>query len=548
MVAVRKREVHGTMSKQSQPQATASHHLSGANSGAGLLLTLIFLLGIAQMFVHVPGAAAASPFTFQTVIDEAKELSKAPFKTTKGEVPDSLLKITYDEWRDIRFKPEKALWRQEKLPFTVQFFHPGLYFDHTVSVNIVDPDGTVRPVPFSTDLFDYKSERVKSLVPGNLGFAGFRIHSFINTKDYQDEVVVFLGASYFRAVGRHMNYGLSARALAINTWLPEGEEFPFFRKFWIYLPSSEAKDITICALLDSPSLAGAYQFLVIPGKETVMDVKSTIYLRKKVEKLGVAPMTSMFFYGENTSVRPVDDFRPEVHDSDGLMVNTGYGEWIWRPLVNPKSLLITSFQMSNPKGFGLCQRDQNFEHYQDLEGNYENRPSLWISPVGNWGEGRVELIQAPTEKEIFDNVVAFWVPSTLPEIGEPLTFDYRMSWHYFSDGGRPPAGLVVATYTAKGKAEGTRKFVVDFQGGQLESLAPDAPLEGIVTVGPNAKVVEQQLYKNRFMGGWRLAFQVTMEKEGEEGKQNVREPLELRAFLRLKENILSETWSYVYQP
>jgi glucans biosynthesis protein len=540
--------VDDMVSKPLRLQARASRYLLGANFGAGLLFTLIFLFGIAQVLVHVPRAAAASPFTFQTVIDEAKELSKAPFRTPKGEVPDSLLKITYDEWRDIRFKPEKALWRQEKLPFTVQFFHPGLYFDRTVSINVVDPDGTVHPVRFSTDLFDYKSERVKSLVPENLGFAGFRIHSFINTKDYQDEVVVFLGASYFRAVGRHMNYGLSARALAINTWLPGGEEFPFFRKFWIYLPSSDAKDITICALLDSPSLAGAYQFLLIPGKETVMDVKSTIYLRKKVEKLGVAPMTSMFFYGENTSLRPVDDFRPEIHDSDGLMINTGHGEWIWRPLVNPKSLLVTSFQMSNPKGFGLCQRDQNFEHYQDLEGNYENRPSLWISPGGNWGEGRVELIQVPTDKEIIDNVVAFWVPSTLPEIGEPLTFDYRMSWHYFSDGGRPPAGRAVATYTAKGKAEESRKFVIDFQGGQLETLAPDAPPEGIVTVGPNAKVVEQQLYKNRFTGGWRLVFQISMENEGEKEKQNVHEPLELRAFLRLKENILSETWSYVYQP
>jgi glucan biosynthesis protein len=69
-----------------------------------------------------------------------------------------------------------------------------------------------------------------------------------------------------------------------------------------------------------------------------------------------------------------------------------------------------------------------------------------------------------------------------------------------------------------------------------------------VTVGPDAKVVEQQLYKNRFMGGWRLVFQIAMEDGGEKEKPSVHEPLELRAFLRLKENILSETWSYVYQP
>jgi glucans biosynthesis protein len=513
-----------------------------------LLLILFLLFGFGHGFLHAADAAAASPFTFQAVVDEAKELSKAPFQSPAGEVPDSLLKITYDQWRDIRFKPEKALWRQEKLPFTVQFFHPGLYFDRTVSIHVVDPKGTVHPVPFSKDLFDYKSEKVKSLVPENLGFAGFRVHSFINTRDYQDEVVVFLGASYFRAVGRHMNYGLSARALAVDTSLPSGEEFPFFRKFWIYRPGAGAKDITICALLDSPSLTGAYRFVVIPGQETVMDVQSTIYLRKKVQKLGIAPMTSMFYYGENTSIRPVDDFRPEIHDSDGLMLDTGDGEWIWRPLVNPKSLLATSFQMTNPKGFGLCQRDQNFDHYQDLESNYENRPSLWIGTTGNWGEGRVELIQFPTDKEIFDNIVAFWVPSTLPEVGEPLRFDYRMNWHYFSDAGRPPAGRVVATYTAKGKTPGTRKFVVDFQGGQLQTLGPEAPLEGIVTVGGNARLVEQQLHKNKFTSGWRLVFQISMERDGQKEKQDVHEPVELRAFLRLKKDILSETWSYVYQP
>jgi glucans biosynthesis protein len=517
-------------------------------AGAAWVLGFLLISLMGNGIIRVPEAGAASSFTFQRVVDEARELCRTAYKSPKGEVPDSLLEITYDEWRDIRFKPEKALWRQEKLPFTLQFFHAGLYFDRTVGIDIVHPNGEVRPVPFSTDLFDYKKEKVKALVPENLGFAGFRVHSFINNKDYQDEVVVFLGASYFRAVARNMNYGLSARGIAVDTALPRGEEFPYFRKFWIYLPSADAKDITICALADSPSLTGAYQFVVTPGQETVMDVKSTIFLRKKVQKLGVAPMTSMFYYGENTSIRPFDDFRPEIHDSDGLMMTTGQGEWIWRPLVNPKEVLVNSFQTTNPKGFGLCQRDQDFNNYQDLESFYENRPSLWITPAGNWGEGRVELIQIPTEKEIYDNIVAFWTPSTLAEPGEPMVFDYRMSWHHFTDGGRPPGGRVTATYTAKGKAAGKRKFVIDFLGGRLQDLSADAALEGVVTVGAKAKLVEQQVYKNRVTGGWRLVFQILPESEGGKEKQEIQGPVELRAFLKLKEDVLTETWSYLYQP
>ena len=352
-------------------------------------------------------------------------------------------------------------------------------------------------------------------------------------------VAVFVGASYFRAVGQHMNYGLSARGLAIDTVLASGEEFPYFRKFWIHEPQPDAKDISLYALLDSPSVAGAYHFVIRPGKETLIDVELTLFLRKPVLKLGIAPMTSMFHHGENSYAKVMDDFRPEIHDSDGLMIATASGEWIWRPLVNPKTLFVNSFQVNNPVGFGLSQRDLDFDHYQDLESNYENRPSLWISPVGNWGEGRVELIQIPTDKEIYDNIVAFFVPSKLPEQGQPLSFAYRMVWHYGTESPRPPAGRVVATRAARTKVEGARKFIIDFAGTQLDSLAADKPVEGVVTVGSGAKFMEQQVYKNRFTGGWRLVFQILAK---------TKDPVELRAFLKLGDNVLTETWSYAYEP
>ncbi|MCU0595081.1 MAG: glucan biosynthesis protein [Desulfobacterota bacterium] len=528
----------------------ANEMITRSGTKAILLFASVFFFASGECAAQGEALAAKSVFSFQNVVQEAKKLSGSDYKSPRGEVPDPLMAINYDQWRDIRFKPDRSFWKKEGLPFTLQFFHPGLYYDRTVAFYTITPKGEVKPIPFSKDLFTYRRQEVEPLVPDNLGFAGFRIHHPINTPDYHDEVAVFVGASYFRAVGQRMNYGLSARGLAIDTVLPSGEEFPYFRKFWIHEPLPDAKDITLYALLDSPSVAGAYRFVIHPGKETVMDVELTLFFRKPVAKLGIAPMTSMFHHGENSYAKVMDDFRPEIHDSDGLMIATATGEWIWRPLVNPKTLMINSFQVNNPVGFGLSQRDLDFDHYQDFESNYENRPSLWISPAGNWGEGRVELIQIPTDKEIYDNIVAFFVPSKLPEKGQSLSYAYRMIWHYATESPRPPAGRVVATRAASTKVEGGRKFVIDFAGPQLDSLPEDKPVEGVVTVGSGAKFMEQQVYKNRFTGGWRLVFQVLPDEalSADRDRPKAKEPVELRAFLKMGDNVLTETWSYAYEP
>ena len=513
-----------------------------------LLLSLISLFTFGGRLARGEAFAAGNTFSFQNVLREAEELSKKPYKSPKGEVPDVLLADNYDLWRNIRFKPERSFWRKEGLPFTLQFFHPGLYYDRTVALHTISPKGEVKPIPFSKELFTYPKE-IEALVPDNLGFAGFRIHHPINRPDYHDEVAVFVGASYFRAVGQNMNYGLSARGVAVDTVLPSGEEFPDFRKYWIHEPQSDAKDIRFYALLDGPSVTGAYRFVIRPGKETVMDVELTLFLRKPVTKLGIAPITSMFHHGENSYAKIMDDFRPEVHDSDGLMIATATGEWIWRPLVNPKTLFVNSFQADHLKGFGLCQRDMDFDHYQDLESHYENRPSLWIHPLGSWGKGHVELIQIPTDKEVYDNIVAFFVPAILPRKGEPFSFAYQMLWHSPSSSPRPPAGRVAATRMARAKMEAARLFVIDFIGTQLEALPENKPLESIISVGPGAKVLEQQVFKNRVTGGWRLVFQVVMDesisphKDPSKGK----DPVELRAFLKLGDDVLTETWSYAYE-
>jgi periplasmic glucans biosynthesis protein len=490
----------------------------------------------------VPAFSNAHSFEYKDIVEEARLLAQKSFEAPQ-KLPEFLSKLDYDQWRRIRFKPEDSLWRKDQLPFEVQFFHPGSLYNCIVHVNVIE-SGEVKPVPFSRDLFHYGINEFQDKVPEDLGFAGFRIHHPINTSKYYDEVVVFLGASYFRAVGSKEHFGLSARGVAIDTALKSGEEFPYFRKFWLVRPEEKAETLTIFALLDSPSLTGAYQFGIKPGNETLVDVTTTLFFRKEVQKLGIAPLTSMFFYGENTNIRPVNDFRPEVHDSDGLQIATATGEWIWRPLINPKKLLVTSFQLNNPKGFGLMQRDHDFDHYQDLETNYQIRPCAWIIPGQDWGQGRVELVQIPTDSEKNDNIVVYWVPAETPKPGNPISLSYQMKWDSPQIAGLTLAH-VAATRTAVDEKKEVKMYLIDFTGGKLSTLSDDTKVEADIGAG-GADVIEQHLMKNSVAGGWRLVFQVK-KKEGALGlvTPNDAKPLELRAFLRQGEEILTETWSYV---
>jgi periplasmic glucans biosynthesis protein len=503
------------------------------------LSTVLSLAAVVMATLCFPAGSLAA-FGFDNVAAIAKKLSEAPFQEPKGEVPDALRKISYDEWRDIRFRPERALWRQRGLPFEVQFFHPGLFYDRIVRIHSVDADG-VHPVAFSPEIFDYGKNTFSANVLENLGYAGFRLHYPVNRPEYKDEIAVFLGATYFRAVGKGQVFGLSARGLAVDVGLPAGEEFPHFREFWLVRPAREARDIQVLALLDSRRVTGAYRFVVTPGERTVVDVEARIYPRKKIEKLGIAPLTSMFRFGENTLIRPAD-YRPEVHDSDGLLLALETGEWIFRPLDNPQRLNISAFLMTDPAGFGLVQRDRDFAHYQDLETRPDLRPSVWVTPRGRWGEGRVELVEIPSPEDIHDNIVAFWVPGEAVEPGRALSFSYALSW-YADDSGRPPCGRAASTRRDRGTVEGAHRWVIDFTGKRLAELPADAALRAVVTVGSGTgeegDLLEQQVLKNPVTGGWRLVFQVRPKS----GK-----PLGLRAFLAKDGEALTETWASVLLP
>lgn len=487
------------------------------------------------------GCENALAFDLADVAQRAKALAEAGYKNSSVELPKELKALSYDQYKDIRFRPEKAYWRAAGLPFELGFFHPGFFYEQPVKIHEVTGDG-VREIAFDTKLFDYGKNNVDVGKIPNLGFAGFRVHYPINTPKYKDEALVFLGASYFRALGKGQLYGLSARGLAIDTALSSGEEFPRFVEFWIERPAPDSQQLTIYGLLDSPRATGAYRFVLRPGADTVLDVKAQLYTRAAVGKLGIAPLTTMFFFGENQrSTR--DDYRPEVHDSDGLSIQSGTGEWIWRPLLNPKRLLVTSFAAANPQGFGLMQRDREFLHYEDLESRFELRPSVWVEPKGQWGAGRIELVQIPTPDETNDNIVAYWMPDTPPRPKEAYDIEYRVRWQKEKET-RPPSAWV--TQTRRGRAyvakpDDSIALTVEFDGPALRKLPADAPIESIANADANGQLLENTLYRNEATGAWRVVMRVR--------RSDAAKPVELRAYLRgADNNTLSETWSYILPP
>lgn len=478
-------------------------------------------------------------FDERKLINLAEQLAKKPYVAPQNNLPTVLKNLDYDQYRDIRFIRQNGPWFGKKLPFEIQFFHLGSLFQNPVKINQINKDKS-QEFTYNPAYFDYGKNKFDPTSFDQLNYAGFRVHYPLNTKNYYDELISFLGASYFRALAQNQKYGISARGLAVDTALPSGEEFPIFREFWIKKPNRKDKSITIYALLDSKRVTGAFTFIVTPGKTTVIDTDATLFARENIAKLGIAPLTSMYLFGENTKNR-FDDHRPEVHDSDGLLVFNGNNEWIWRPLDNAKTLRISAFVDNNPKGFGLLQRDRNPAHYLDFEAFYEQRPSVWVEPIGNWGKGWVELVEIPSIQEIHDNIVAYWVPSTPVKPLEPINFKYRLYWFNDFPITKIPGDITV-TYTGIGGVSGMlqtqqRKFVIDFDilNMKEELQKGIAKLEVSASQG---KIIGQYLTYNPVTKG--LTAYIDFEPNGQTS--------ELKAVVKKNGKQISEIWSYQWLP
>ena len=489
----------------------------------------------------------SAPFTFDTLKQLAKTMIAQPYVGPSKPSPEVLAKLDYENWGKINFDMDQALFGKGPGKFGVSFFHLGMFFQKAVAMHVVE-GGQAREILYDQSYFKMPADSPAKALPQGAGFAGFKLHEPNDGKlDWRkNDWVAFLGASYFRAIGELYQYGLSARGLALDTAVADrDEEFPDFTKIYIEAPKAGSDTVTLYALLESRSVVGAYKFDMKRGKDVIMDIEQTLFLRRDIVRFGIAPLTSMYWYSETKTSRTVD-WRPEVHDSDGLAMWAGWGEHLWRPLNNPPHIMASAFMDENPKGFGLLQRDRNFDHYQDGV-FYDRRPSLWVEPKGQWGKGAIHLVELVTDDEIHDNIVAMWVPAKPAVAGSEFNIAYRLHW----SADEPfPTDLArcVATRLGNGgqpgqpRPKGVRKFIVEFLGGQLASL-PFGVKPDMVLQASRGRFTDYKMMEAVFdgvPGHWRAQFDLA-DVEGNA-------PVEMRLHLTVGGKIASETWLFQYHP
>jgi len=553
------------LTRAAAPQATTHEAHESSSRARGALSRRRLLIGAAAALAlsrlsNRPVLAAAEAnlklgapqdFSFEALTREVEASAARPYVPPPPLSPEVLQRIDYEALGKIHFDPACALFRDGPGAYPVTFFHPGRFSPTVVRMFALSEPGPrqfAREVLYNAACFQMPPDSPARALP-DAGFAGFRLQESrlgaAGTLDWRtNDWVAFLGASYFRAIGELHQYGISARGIAINVAVPDrSEEFPAFTRFYFQPPSADAHEAIVYAMLDGPSIAGAYRFLMHREEAVIMEVEARLFLRRDVERLGLAPTTSMFWFSE--SVKPTGvDWRPEVHDSDGLALWTGSGEHIWRPLSNPLHTRASAFADRNPRGFGLLQRDREFDHYLDGV-HYERRPSLWVEPLGEWGDGAVQLIENPTDDEIHDNIVAMWVPRQPAKAGAKYTLRYRLYWA--ADEPHPSAlARCVATRLGRGgqpgqpRPAGVQKFMVEFIGGPLAQLPFGVIPEPVLSAATGRfSYVFAEAVPDGVAGHWRAQFDFTPQS---------REVVDLRLFLKLGERTLSETWLYQFRP
>jgi len=516
--------------------------LSAELSRRAVLASLLAAALAAPAGAAVPGwprqapLGPPQPFSFDRLKGEARALAGRPYRPLPTPPAALVHAVDYDAFGKIVYRPAATLWGDDAGDKGVRFFPIGRPAGTPIAMHVVS-GGQARAVLYSTTLFDMPADSPARALGDRSGFAGFKV---LNA-DHRTDWIAYLGASYFRSADPSNQYGLSARGLAIDTATPKPEEFPIFTAFW--LEHDPAGDLVVYALLDGPSVAGAYR---IGHKRSpaglVQEIEAELRFRRPVSRLGVAPLTSMYWYGQSDR-KPSVDWRPQIHDSDGLSLWTGAGERIWRPLANPPVVKVNAFMDRAPKGFGLMQRDRNFEDYQDDGIFYDRRPSAWIEPIGDWGAGSVQLVEIPTNGEADDNIVAFWVPAAAVRAGQTLNPRYRLHW-VKEEPVAPAVARVIATRSGEGGRPGQpippgrRKFVIDFAGPTLQGLTRDSGVRPVVDLSVGQPIGAAAYPVANTVGGadrWRLMFDF-------EAPPNT--TVDLRALLTQGGQNLTETWIY----
>lgn len=514
---------------------------------------LLFLIGI---FLPAWTALSAEPAEVNLgyVSKRALERAKSPFRSPRADLPKVLQQdnLDYDKYREIRFRRERALWGADKLPFRVEFFHPGYIYSEPVHVNEFTSTHT-QPIRFVKDFFHYGRLDIADDIPTKTGYAGFRVLYPLNKPEQLDELGAFIGASYFRLLAKNLRYGQSARGLALDSG--EGdrpEEFPIFTDWWLGKPTPGDEGLHLYAILDSVSCAGAYEFFIKPGDTTTCSIRAVLFFRetnavlavnkdrKAIKTIGLAPLTSMFWFGKNTE-RKFDDYRTEIHDSDGLLVHMGNGEVFFRPLDNPPAMRHQVFHAPDIKGFGLLQRERNFAAYQDMFNLYHKVPSVWVETDGNWGDGDLHLLELSTTYEGLDNIVVFWDPKNKPTPLEPFRFAYTLHWEGEKADLKRSENRVIATRVGAETQFGAREFVLDFDGPKFDAIPESQPPVPVASCSGGAHIADSTVVRNPFLGTWRVYLKMVPPAGNKDS-------IDLRCTLQSGTNVIGETWVYQWTP
>jgi periplasmic glucans biosynthesis protein len=510
-------------------------------------LISIFAIALAFTSSAAPQAVVVNlDYVAKLALARAQHAFHAPDLNLPGVL--NATNLNYDKYREIRFIPGKALWTEDDLPFRIEFFHPGYIYNEPVRINEFT-SGYTQPIPFVQDFFDYGNLKIKNEIPRNVGYGGFKVVYQLNKTNVFDDLAVFAGASYFRVLGKGQSYGISARGLALNSGETDrNEEFPVFTDWWLGKPAKNATNLTLYAILDSISCAGAYEFNIQPGETTIVGVDAVIYFRQPnlilqnginippIKTVGMAPLTSSYWFGKTTEYKP-NDYRSAVHDSDGFMMELTNGERLWEPLDNPKELRHQMFAAPCLRGFGLMQRERDFTAYQDLFTDHQDEPSVWVEPRGtNWTDGDLHLLELNGPTEDWDNIGAFWSPKTVPAPLQPWRFSYTLYWTRETDRKFSPAEKVVATRVGLSKGSDAREIMIDFAGSSLEKIAPTNPPVAIVNCTTNAAIVANQVVWNPFEKRWRVVLKMQPPTNNT--------PVNLRCTLQVNKKPIGETWIY----
>jgi len=508
-----------------------------------------FLIVATVLAQRANAASESAEVNLDYVAQRALERAQQPFHSPRANLPKALANLNYDQYREIRFRRDKALWTAGDLPFRVEFFHPGYIYQEPVHVYEFTATH-VQPIRFVQDFFDYGDLTIQNQIPASTGYAGFRILYCLNQTNQLDELGAFLGASYFRLLGRNQTYGQSARGLALNCGETDRpEEFPIFTDWWLGKPQKGDTQLTLYALLDSVSCTGAYEFHIHPGETTVADVEAIIYMRdpktiraadtnaQPVNLLGMAPLTSMFWFGQG-SERKFDDYRSGVHDSDGLLIKMNNGETLWRPLDNPAVMRHQVFTAPDIRGYGLLQRNRDFSGYEDLFTPFQTEPSVWVEPHSDWPhDGDLHLVELSANWEGLDNIVAFWSPRILPKPLTPFKFGYTLYW--LTEMKLSDEKVVATRIGLDPSCDNCRQIVIDFKGPKLDAIPTNSPPTAIANCSPNAAILFNQVVWNPFAHAWRVALKM---------QPKTNEPVDLRCTLQQGTNVVSETWTFQWSP